>query len=47
MNFLVVKEFWIYEFYFIVVKEFGYGKKYERFFGEFILILLVEYYCEC
>ena len=35
------------KFYFIVVKEFWYGKKYLRFFGEFIWILFFEYYCEC
>ena len=33
-------------FYFIVVKEFWYGKKYQRFFGEFVWILFLEYYCE-
>ena len=34
------------EINFIVLKEFWYGKKYKRFFGEFIWILFFEYYCE-
>ena len=33
-------------FYFVVVKEFWYGKKW-RFFGEYVWILFFEYYCEC
>ena len=33
-------------FYFIFVKEFWYGKKYKKFFGEFIWVLFFEYYCE-
>ena len=34
-------------FYFIVIKEFWYDKKYSWFLGAFIRILLFEHYCEC
>ena len=39
-------EFFWKNFYFIVVKEFWYGKNITSFFGEFIRILFFEYYCE-